>query len=247
MMSPPFCSCLCPTYNRFPHDGWLLGEAVESFLRCAAEYGGGSELVILNDAPSQKIRCDLTNVRVINATRRFATLGDKRNALVAFARGSVMLPWDDDDLSFSDRITLAAGALRVGAGVWNPRFYWFADGDGPWEVCCNNSAHNASAFTKSAWVSVGGYPSISGGEDQIIDAKFRSDPLLTYVDGKDAFMLPQNAHYVYRWNVSGRHLSASHDIEANYAAIGAMPVVPGVFTVVPKWRMDYEAKAGSTG
>src|SRR6185312_11669139 len=88
----PRVSCQCITYGRTT----LLDEAVESFQR--QDYPGEKELVILNDFADLTLRCDAPNVKVVNVPFRMRTIGEKRNACVGFCTGTVIFPWDDDDI-----------------------------------------------------------------------------------------------------------------------------------------------------
>jgi glycosyl transferase family 2 len=71
-------------------------EAVHSFL--GQNYTGEKELVILNDFDKQAIRLEHPEVTVINLSRRFRTLGEKRNAAAALCRHDLLAVWDDDDI-----------------------------------------------------------------------------------------------------------------------------------------------------
>src|SRR5687768_12090587 len=95
--SAPLVSCICPTYGRAPHSLKLLEEAVYWFTR--QEYDGPKELIILNDCAEQRLVCHAPNVHVCNYPQRIASLGLKYNALIEIARGSIILPWEDDDIS----------------------------------------------------------------------------------------------------------------------------------------------------
>jgi hypothetical protein len=63
-----------PTFNRYPALGWLVEEAVDSFLRQSDE---NCELIVCNDAPGQTLRFDHPRVKIINARQRFPTLSHK--------------------------------------------------------------------------------------------------------------------------------------------------------------------------
>lgn len=82
-------SCLCPTYARFS----FLRQSLACFL---AQDWPEKELVILNDHPTP-IRCDIENVRVVNAPRRFPGLSWKKQALLELAEGRFVANWEDDD------------------------------------------------------------------------------------------------------------------------------------------------------
>lgn len=246
-MNVPFVSCLCPTFARFPDYGHLLGEAVESFRR--QNYPPDRrELLILNDCPRQKLTCGVQGVRIVNMPQRLPTLGDKYNLMCELAYGSVLLPWEDDDISLPGRITQAAMSLDQGFGYFNPQRTWFlaATPAGPegaglhWQhshVVC----HNASAFTKEAWNAAGRYPSASGNQDAIMDQRLKSL-------GKTAPPLaddPAYWQYIYCWGRSNIHLSGNHDTARAYADWGRLLHASGRFEITPGWVTDYEKLCAS--
>ena len=126
---------------------------------------------MLNDCPGQDLLCDAPGVRVVNVPERFPTLGEKRNAGVALARGDLIAPWDDDDISLPWRLSLSVDRID-GAGYFNPRCYWLLDNDGLHVDRSKGYAHNASLFRRAAFEKVGGYPSVSLGADAALDAAF---------------------------------------------------------------------------
>src|SRR5215211_75266 len=122
----PLVSCICPTYGRPPNHQYLLEEAIESFLR---QTYPNKELIVLNDCPEQELVCLAPGVRVVNLPERFPSLGDKRNAGVELARGELIAPWDDDDISLPWR--LSHSVERLGdADYYNPRSWWHMDSRG---------------------------------------------------------------------------------------------------------------------
>lgn len=237
-MNMPLVSCLCATYNRPRTHQYLLEEAVESFLR---QTYPNKELVVLNDCAVQELVCDAPGVRVVNVPERFLSLGDKWNAAVELARGDLLAPWNDDDIGLPNR--LAFSVERLGdADYFNPRRYWFQDGAGFHSNHSMGYAHNASLFTRRAFRQVGGYPSISLGEDAAIDGAFLAeiehavDPLRGYPE-----LETHEWFYIYRWGVSPVHVSGRQD-EGYYHEIGSMPIDEGKFFLTPHWRVDYAAE-----
>jgi glycosyltransferase involved in cell wall biosynthesis len=234
----PLVSCICLTYNRPPEYQHLLEEAIESFLR--QDYPN-KELIVLNDCPGQVLECDAPGVRVINVSERFPTLGDKRNAAVGLARGELLAPWDDDDISLPRRLSFSVERLGD-ADYFNPRRYWFLDNDGLHSDHAMGVGHNASLFTRTAFEVVGGYPSISLGEDAAMDGALLArmervvDALRGYPELERSEWL-----YIYRWGVSPVHVSGRAD-EDFYREICMRPVEEGRFRLYPHWRWDYEAE-----
>jgi glycosyltransferase involved in cell wall biosynthesis len=225
----PLVSCLCPTYNRPPDHQHLVEEAVESFLR---QTYPNKELILLNDCPGQELACDGPGVTVVNVPRRFASLGEKLNAAAALARGDLLAPWDDDDISLPWRLARSV-ELIAGADYFNPRCYWMLDADGLHFDGPPCWAHNASIFTRPAFEAVNGYPAISFGADAALDVALSA---LEVVDGG---LGSSDCFYIYRWGVSPVHLSGR--AEGFYRDVAALPITRGRFELSPHWRDDYVA------
>jgi glycosyltransferase involved in cell wall biosynthesis len=233
----PLVSCICPTYNRPPQYQHLLEEAIASFLR--QDYPN-KELIVLNDCPGQELICDEPGVRVVNVAERFASIGDKLNAAVGLARGELIAPWDDDDISLPWRLSLSLERLGD-ADYFNPRCYWFLDDEGLHVDHSMGYANNASLFRRAAFEGVGGYPSVSLGPDAALDAALSGlanavDPLRG-----DKELRRSEWFYIYRWGVSPVHMSGS-GAEDFYVEVGKLPVVEACFHLSPRWRRDYEAE-----
>jgi cellulose synthase/poly-beta-1,6-N-acetylglucosamine synthase-like glycosyltransferase len=236
----PLVSCICPTYGRPPDYQHLLEEAIESFLR---QTYPRKELIVLNDCHEQELVCEAPGVRVINAPERFPTLGDKYNAAIGLANGSLLAPWEDDDISLPWRLSLSVERLGD-AGYFNPRRYWFLDGNGFHVNHPMGYGHNLSLFTREAFEAVGGYPSISGPQDAVMDSALRSQVqwVETGVPTQET-LATDDWYYIYRWGVSPVHLSAFTSAERDfYSEFGARPVQPGRFVLYPHWRRHYEAE-----
>ncbi len=233
----PLVSCICPTYNRPPRYQHLLEEAIASFLR--QDYPN-KELIVLNDCPGQELICDEPGVRVVNVAERYPSIGDKQNAAVSLARGELIAPWDDDDISLPWRLSLSVARLGDG-DYFNPRSYWFLDNGGLHFDHPVGYANNASLFRRAAFEGVGGYPSVSLGADAALDAAFAGlahavDPLRG-----DKELTRGEWFYIYRWGVSPAHMSGS-GVEDFYREVGKQPIVEGCFHLSPHWRRDYLAE-----
>jgi glycosyltransferase involved in cell wall biosynthesis len=235
--SLPLVSCICPTYNRPPRYQHLLEEAIASFLR--QDYPN-KELIVINDCPGQELICDEPGVRVVNVAERFPSIGDKQNAAVGLARGELIAPWDDDDISLPWRLSLSVGRLGDGE-YFNPRCYWFLDNEGLHFDHPVGYANSASLFRRAAFEGVGGYPSVSLGADAALDAAFSG--LAHAVDPRrgDKELRRSEWFYIYRWGVSPVHMSGS-GVEDFYGEVGKQPVVEGRFQLSPHWRRDYVAE-----
>ena len=228
----PLVSCLCPTFNRYPDWGYLLEEAVESFLR--QDYPR-KELVIVNDAPGQHLKADFVAVHVINLDLRLPNLGKKYNEAVSRARGELLMPWEDDDISLPWRISQAVSMLGD-ADYWKPpQVVYLESGKPPVYQHSVGVRHHASIFRRSAWETVGGYPETNGTQDAIFDNRIRQKCRTAPEGG----LPPEEWAYIYRWGVSPWHLSGWSDHDALYARAGEQTIRTGDFLIEPCWRDDY--------
>jgi glycosyltransferase involved in cell wall biosynthesis len=229
----PLVSCVLPTYNRFPERGALLGEAVESFLR--QDYPR-KELIVLNDTPGQALSFDHPEVRVVNAQKRFASLGAKRNAGMELAAGELVCPWDDDDIAFPWRISLSVERLGD-ADFFLPDsgWEWYEPSQRLDRLEGNILAQ--MMFRKDACAKIGGYPDITYGEDYELYTRF-------YREARHATAALSRAEmfYVYR-----RHVQPDHVTFRSWEEIGARPIAPGAFCIEPRWSRDWLALAAAAG
>ena len=233
----PIITCFCPTFGRcgtpWQH---LLEEAVESFLRQTDLH---SELLILNDHPAQEVVLDHPRVRVVNVAERYRTMGEKYNALLAMASGSLLARWDDDDISLPHRLELSREYLGD-RDYFNPHRYWLLDSHGLHWDGWQGVGHNLSLFRRRAWEAVGGYPAVTEGEDAAMDqALYRHPEIRCRVD-EEPLPVP-DWYYIYRWGVSPCHLSGGPDMQGRYEALGRAPAAAGRFELRPHWREDYPA------
>lgn len=235
----PMVSCICPTYNRAPSRQYLLEEAIESFLR---QTYPNKELIVFNDCPGQLLVCNAPGVRVINVPRRYPSLGDKYNAAIAAARGDLIAPWEDDDVSLPWRLSLSVERLGD-AGYFNPKRYWLMLDTEIQGDQSTGYGHNLSLFSREAFERVGGYPPVSGAQDATMDNALLGSVECRGVPSTDQSELPMAEwYYIYRWCVSPTHLSGSESPEEFYRFVGTQPIEPGRFVLQPHWREDYEAR-----
>lgn len=231
-MSVPLVTFMCPTYGRGPTELGLLAEKVYWFTR--QEYPKEKkELLILNDAEGQTLKCDVEGVRIVNFPYRFSTLGEKRTAMVALAKGDILLPDDDDDISLPGRAIQAYHKLQVN-DYYDPGARWYQDSayaplvpDG--KGCC----HHASCFKKGNII----YPAKMGNEDQHIThwVKWMANKGKLRVEF-DVCDDPKKLTYVYRWGVSRNHISGAKDMTASWNNRVAQS---GTYEIVPVMVRDY--------
>lgn len=225
-------SCLMPTYNRLPHHGVLLEEAVESFVRQDYPH---KELLILNDTPGQTIVCDAPGVRVFNVAERLPDLGAKIAWLIEQAKGQVFCRWDDDDISLPWRIRLSLERLGR-RPYWRPTTYWFDDGRLRFPEA-SGFVHNAGIFRTALLKRIGGYPTGYSDADSE-DAVFNGAAAEHGLDFAEE--LPRAEHfYIYRWNTGSVHVSGLGPPGPSWRARGREPIVPGTFRIEPRWRRNY--------
>lgn len=227
-------SCICLTYNRFPDRGYLLNEAVHSFL---SQDLADKELVIVNDCPSQKLVFDHPQVLIVNLPRRCRTLGEKYNLAVSMTRGDYIAPWDDDDISLPRRLTFAAQALEKSGYHYYKAFGQWCLARQGMTVSTNFVGHNSSVYSRKAFAKAGGYPVTSWGPDTELDLRLKKlgAPVAGEVNSTDW-------QYIYRWGVSGLHLSSMrdpNDPEMAWSTAGRQPVVGGEYQLEPQWLYPY--------
>lgn len=230
-------SCICPTYARPPDHQWLLEEAIESFVR--QDYAD-KELIVLNDCPGQELVCDSPGVNVINVPRRFRSLGEKYNAAIALTTGDLIAPWEDDDVALPWRLSASRQWLGP-ADYFNPLGYWLIDSQGLHSDHEIGVSHGCSLYSRRAFDLVGGYPNLSGAQDQALQDRFVAHPEVKTVSFDP--LAPDDWYYIYRWGVSPIHLSGTlPPHEPWYAEIGNQPTQPGRYVLQPHWRDDYVNK-----
>jgi len=167
----PAVSCLMPTYNRRP----FVARAIRFYQE--QDYPD-RELLIVDDGEDRVedlVPADDPSIRYLRLDHR-ATIGRKRQIACEHASGDVLVQWDDDDWFGPTRVSrqvapIAAGAADISGilkgylfDLTSFRFY----GGGPplhegqlhaWIVA------GTLAVTRHAWMSSGGYPDSSIGEE----------------------------------------------------------------------------------
>ncbi len=234
-------SCLMPTYNRYPSMGFLVEEAVESFIRQDHQ---DRELLICNDTPGQLLEVHHPKVKVFNLQERLPTLSDKLQFLIDHAQGEAFCRWDDDDISLPHRLSFSQ--RKLGDKLeWRAGNYWWDTGTLT-EVAHAGNTHVQSIFRRSCLDVIGGKypPKLSGYEDQafnkaLVQAGF---PRLGEV------VAPGEIYYLYRWATGSLHLSGvggpPENLQAHYDTLGTRPIATGVYKVQPRWRTNHLARVG---
>jgi glycosyltransferase involved in cell wall biosynthesis len=234
-------SCLMPTYNRCPHQQFLIDEAVRSFLLQDYE---DKELIICNDTPGQRLIFSQPGVRVFNLSTRFPTLSDKLEWMIGEATGDVLCRWDDDDICLPHRLTYSMNKLGVGL-EWRAENYFYCPMEETIYVEGPGNTHCMAVWRREVLDAIGGYPpKASGWEDQAFNQALHRAGISEFtgevIPAEDIF-------YLYRWGVSDRHLSGSgggpEGLQRHYDSIGNRPIAKDMFDINPKWHQDYTARA----
>jgi glycosyltransferase involved in cell wall biosynthesis len=232
----PPVSCICPTYGR-PH---LLEEAIQSFID--QDYAGRKELIVLNDLDDQRLRFDHPEVSIVNVSQRFRTLGEKYNALVALASNDVLFPWDDDDISLPNRLSLSVKRFDPEKGFYKPATAWvWNDGrlDGPE----SNLFHGQSCWSRDLFDSARGYAAMGLGHDLELEQRFAA---IRPGSNSASAITPRDVFYIYRWlGTTSYHGSQfghnEHGAVGEYVEreLRAGRLATGEIDLVPRWRQDY--------
>ncbi|MBN8626216.1 MAG: glycosyltransferase family 2 protein [Planctomycetes bacterium] len=242
----PGVSCMCLTYGRPA----VLEEAIESFRR--QDYAGPKELIVLNDFDRQTLLCDVPGVHVVNVSKRFRTVGEKRNACAALATHDLLFVWDDDDIYLPHRLSFSVRMFNPEKGFFKPsKALTLNSGQigGP----NANLYHSGSCFSRSLFDKARGYAHMGSGQDFELETVF--ERLIGRGKNFNAIK-PEEIYYIYRWSGTGSyHLSGfgkdkTGEIAGNAKVAGyvqkqieggTLPV--GTVSLAPHWKLDYPTMA----
>jgi len=224
-------SCYCITYNR-PE---LLEEALESFHR--QDYTGEKELVILNDYVGQELIYRHPEVVIMNAPRRFRTVGEKRNACIAMCSGEVIFPWDDDDISLPWRISVSLREKGQGRYFKEKRAWLWQNGVIAGTPRYNNYPSMA-CWDRALFEEVSGYSFIQSGQDIDLDKKFQAK------GERDVRELrTEEIYYIYKFGGTGHPHLSSYGYGKGWEEIGKREKDGrGEIVLSSKWKEDYAQK-----
>jgi hypothetical protein len=196
---PMKIAAVCVTYLRPKQLGWMI----RCFLR--QDYPAEQrELVILDDA-GQYDNQSGPGWRLASTSRRFATLGEKRNAAVALVGADVesLAVWDDDDLYLPWALSASAAALK--RADWSrPALVLHPQSDGSLRQHQTGGLfHGGWAYRRTLFQAAGGYPAMNNGEDQALARRFAA----AGAEAADPCAAGFRPFYVYSWSSNGWHLS----------------------------------------
>lgn len=189
----PFISAITVVYGGV---AWLE-QAVDFFLH--QDYDGPKELVIVNSFPQQTLFGTSTDVRIINLNYRPGSLGELRNLAIKEAKGDIVVTWDSDDVFLPHHLSTFAEHFEGNEWVWLNSQFWIL-GESIQSIV--RGACPLFAFTRAAWADVGGYPSLTVGEDAGLIGKITSK-----FKGKRVDIEPDQITFGYRWGQGSHHVS----------------------------------------
>lgn len=210
-MTQPFLSAICPVYGGV---AWLEN-ALDCFLK--QDYQGPHELLVVNSFAQQVLIGNFPNVRIVNLKFRPTSLGELRNLAIQLARGDVIVVWDSDDVFFPGHLSTVARNIEDNDWIWLTPQFWIM-GEAIQAVVKGSCP--LFSFRKSAWLTVGGYPALTVGEDAWIISK-----ITERFKGKKVEVQPEEITFGYRWGQGSHHVSgegedatgklSAHDRAAN--------------------------------
>ena len=208
----PKISVCCCTYNR---SQWI-GEMIHSWLIQTYPMEQ-RELIILDDGGQYgDIQGD--GWQIVSFSRRFASLGEKRNACVSLThpKSEIIVVADDDDIYLPRWLECHANNFERGA-EWSfaSSIFWSEHNRvvGQWKYR-NESwiMHPAHAFTKKLFWEVGGYPHLAWREDHFFFEKLREKN----IEHKDALQENEMPYVIYRRQLDSGHIHTAGMVLETY-------------------------------
>lgn len=227
-------SVLTLTYQRHH----LLEEAMESFLQ--QDFSGEAEMLIVNDSPKTEYHFEHPNIRILNLTERFPSIGSKLRFGFCQCKYDHVYRLDDDDL-------LAPWAL---CHTWDdiiahPNYEIYrSDGHYFFEhnkfKSISSSVNNGNIYTKK-YLSRIEIPECSFGEDYAMTFQFHAD---IYQSSRVQKTM------IYRWGMNTYHVSGMGDVSNDEMRQWTDRIVKtnsadntnseeGIITLCPHFREDY--------
>jgi glycosyltransferase involved in cell wall biosynthesis len=230
MVGPYKAVALCPTYHR-PR---LLEESIQCFLDQTWE---NKHLFILNDhqIPLQMDK-KYSSITIMNVSKRYNSLGDKRNVLKYLALQSgadFIFHWDDDDLYFPKRMEHSIKVMEDNPDIdvlspsnclWNL---------GEWKIIYNNL--ESQCCIKSTYAKKNSYTTKNDCND-ILDffEKARQKGTIDRRASEEWYM-------IYRWGMGTFHLSGMGSNPENWSCAEQYfkDKELGSPILIPQLREDY--------
>jgi glycosyltransferase involved in cell wall biosynthesis len=238
-------SCICLTYGRVN----LLEEALQSFLK--QDYPQDRcELLIVNDYALQTLIYDHPNVRIINLTVPFGTIGEKVQYAIDQAKFDIIATWDDDDVALPNHLRNIDKLFTEGTYVlhWAKGGFW----NEPSLTAIGWLGNSGVIYSKEAIKAIGGVPVENAGYDTTMVDRIHSLGI-----ERTIFATPpdEETSWYYRWGFITRdcyHQSGMGTDDAvkpnilvrhaqhieSLRSVGMIPT--GDIILRPQWLYDYE-------
>jgi len=226
-------SVCCCTWNRPEY----LEELIHSWLIQTYPMEK-RELVILDDA-GQYGNMRGAGWQIVSFSRRFATLGEKRNACVSLTHpeSKSIVVADDDDIYLPHWLECHARNFSRGAKwsfassiFWSERNHivrkWNYENEG-WIM------HPAHAFNKQLFWDVGGYPRMAWMEDHFFFEKLR-ERNIEHINALDEDEIP---FLICRRNMSPKHIHTTGMSLEQYQKMNAE--IDFITDLKIGWKKDY--------
>lgn len=181
-------SCKCLTAGRVH----LIEEALFSFLNLT--YKGKKELIIVNDYPYQTLEFNHPEVKIVNKTELFPTIGDKDIFAHDLCQGDIIQVADDDDIALPHHLDNVEKYLQD-----NDILHWANGGyynEYPkLTIQFGGLGNSGIVYTRDAYIQVGKSPKVNAGGDSILVNKLHN------LRNKVANAAPPNEEisWLYRW------------------------------------------------
>jgi glycosyltransferase involved in cell wall biosynthesis len=204
-LAAPLVTCLLPTCGRRA----FLPLALDRFLE--QDYPA-KELVVIDDGPEsvEDLVARVPGVRYVRLTGR-RSIGAKRNAACAEARGEVLVQWDDDDWYGPERLTRQVAPLLAevaGVSALDTRWvlglpeaeFWTISGALHKRMFVGNVAGGTLAFTRAVWLAGVRYPDSSLAEDAaFLQAAQRRRFRLARIPNEELFVYSRHGANAWRF------------------------------------------------
>lgn len=230
----------------------LLEEALYSFLNLKGVEK--SELIIVNDYPYQNLIFDHPQVKIVNFTELFPTIGEKDTYTHDLCQGDIIAVFDDDDIALPNHLENIDKYLQDNdiihwgmGGFYNERI-----GKTPL-IEFTQLGNSGIVYPKDSYIKVGKSPIINEGYDRVLVDNLHK------LNNKVGYAVPQpkDISWIYRWatptknSVGCYHLSGGGDFVEGREDIrirnfkyleglrkkGKLPV--GDIHLKPKWKYNY--------
>ena len=231
--STPKISVCCCTYNR---PTWL-GELIHSWLIQTYPMEK-RELVILDDAGQYgDMRGD--GWQIVSFPRRFASLGEKRNACVSLThpQSEIIVVADDDDIYLPHWLECHANNFERGAEWSFASSVFWSEGNQivrKWQYTDEGwIIHPAHAFTKQLFWGVGGYPHMAMKEDHFFFEKLRQRK----IEHQDALGENEMPYCIHRRHMNTTHIHTTCVSLEQYQKMISETDTPADWNI--GWKKDY--------